>query len=282
VVPIAGAIDLLPTLAALADVPLTPEKSLDGIDLSPWLLGGKAPPPDRVLYQHWAGKTSARSQRYRLDWQGRLYDVAADPGQRRDLAGQHATVTEELVGGVEQWRRRFLGELPEVDDRPVPVGHVDRPTAMLPAQDGFPKGGVTRSAKAPNCSYFTSWTSTEDRMAWQVEVLTGGRYEAVIEYTCPAGEEGSQIELALGDARWQGRIDIAYESPLRGQEHDRAPRVSESYVKDFRSLSLGVVALQSGRGTLELRATEIPGKQVGDIRSVTLKLQPESAGGFSR
>jgi hypothetical protein len=119
-------------------------------------------------------------------------------------------------------------------------------------------------------------------MAWQVEVLTGGRYEAVIEYTCPAGEEGSQIELALGDARWQGRIDIAYESPLRGQEHDRAPRVSESYVKDFRSLSLGVVALQSGRGTLELRATEIPGKQVGDIRSVTLKLQPESAGGFSR
>jgi len=273
VTPIAAAIDLLPTLAALAGIALEPEKPIDGLDLSPWLLGTETPAPDRVLIQHWAGKTSARSQRFRLDDQGRLYDMAAEPGQRQDVSAEHATVAKDLIQAVQRWRREVLAELPNHDNRPLPVGHAARPSATLPARDGTPHGGVTRSASAPNCSYFTRWTSTEDRMTWDVDVVAGGKYEAIIEYTCPTGDEGAAIELMLGTSRWQGHIEVAHDPPLRGHEHDRVPRAGESYVKDFRPLSLGVVELSPGHGTLELRATDIPGKQVADIRSVTLSLQ---------
>jgi hypothetical protein len=43
-------------------------------------------------------------------------------------------------------------------------------------------------------------------------------------------------------------------------------------MKDFRPLKLGTVRFQKGRGLLTLRALEIPGKSVMDVRRVTLTL----------
>ena len=69
-----------------------------------------------------------------------------------------------------------------------------------------------------------------------------------------------------------GRIQ-AHDPPLQGAEHDRVPRQGESYVKDFKPLPLGVLTLEKGRGPLTLRAVHIPGKQVMDVRAVTVTLQ---------
>jgi hypothetical protein len=44
-------------------------------------------------------------------------------------------------------------------------------------------------------------------------------------------------------------------------------------MKDFRPLRLGVIRLPAGRGALVLRALEIPGRSVMDVRRVTLTLQ---------
>ena len=44
-------------------------------------------------------------------------------------------------------------------------------------KDGIPYGGVTRSASAPNCSYFVHWTSLEDQMTWHIDVNTSGDYD---------------------------------------------------------------------------------------------------------
>ena len=57
-----------------------------------------------------------------------------------------------------------------------------------------------------------------------------------------------------------------------GEKDDRVPR-GESYVKDFRPLRLGAIALSKGRGKLSLRAVEIAGKQVADVRYVALTLR---------
>lgn len=51
------------------------------------------------------------------------------------------------------------------------------------------------------------------------------------------------------------------------------PRRGESYVKDFRPLSLGVVELTAGKGTLALRATKVAGSRVADLRAIELILQ---------
>ncbi|MFM7057590.1 MAG: sulfatase-like hydrolase/transferase, partial [Planctomycetota bacterium] len=78
--PIAGAIDLLPTLTALAGISQAGQLPLDGHDLSSLCLGRTDSHPDRTLFTHWAGRISARTQQFRLDAEGRLYDLLADPG----------------------------------------------------------------------------------------------------------------------------------------------------------------------------------------------------------
>jgi hypothetical protein len=270
--PVTAAVDLAPTLLDLAGVPRAGAKPFDGVSLAPWLLGGTAPPPDRVLFQYWAGKVSARDQRFRRDAAGKLFDMPADPTQERDVTAAHPVAAKRLADAVATWKRDVLGELPKADDRPFPVGYAAFPRTVLPARDGVPAGGVKRSAPAPNCSFFTRWTTPDDRMTWAVEVATAGRYEAIVRYTCPKADVGAAVELSFGGAKWQGVVTEPHDPPLRGAEHDRVPRAGESYVKDFRPLSLGVVDLTAGRGTLTLRATRVPGSQVADVRAVELTL----------
>ncbi len=268
---IAGAIDLLPTLAELARVPLSEHKPLDGVSLKPLLTRASADWPDRMIFSHWARKVSVRTDRYRLDHQGRLYDMVTDPGQNRDIAEDEKAVAARLSRAVEAWRQEMLPGLAK-DDRPFTVGYPEFPVTFLPARDGVGRGKVKRSAGAPNCSFFTRWTSVEDRITWDIEVATGGRYEAVVHYTCPPSDLGATIELAFGDSRLQAGVTEAHDPPLRGAEHDRVPRDSESYVKDFKPLRLGTMQLEKGRGLLTLRALEVPGKQVMDVRCITLTL----------
>src|SRR5262249_15268477 len=143
----------------------------------------------------------------------------------------------------------------------------------LPARDGVPHGHVRRSAKAPNCSFFTDWTSPDDRITWDLDVATAGRYEVVVYYTCAREDVGSRIEVSFKGSRLAGVVAEAHDPPLRGAEHDRVPRQGESYVKDFKPLRLGVLSLEPGRGFLTLRALHVPGKHVMDVRGVALTLQ---------
>ena len=67
----------------------------------------------------------------------------------------------------------------------------------------------------------------------------------------------------------RGKIIEAHDPPLRGDENDRVKR-QESYVKDFKPMSLGTIHLEKGKGTLTLQATEISGKQVMEFRLLML------------
>jgi hypothetical protein len=44
-------------------------------------------------------------------------------------------------------------------------------------------------------------------------------------------------------------------------------------MKEFRPLKLGTIHLEKGRGLLSLRALEVPGKSVMDMRLLTLTLK---------
>ena len=242
---------------------------------------GEAPAswPERRLWAHWDGRTSVRTSGYRLDHEGRLYDMVADPGQTRDVAGAQPGVAGQLEDAVAAWRAEMFGEGPvagaggAVDPRPIPVGYREFPVTMLPARDGEPRGGVRRSAAAPNSSYFVSWTTLEDRMVWELDVHTGGEYEVVLDYTCPMDDAGATIEVSLGTSRLSGKVSPGWDPPLYANQ-DTLPRPpGESRMKEFRPLRLGVMRLPAGRGALVLRALEIPGRSVMDVRRVTLTLQ---------
>jgi len=268
---IAGAIDLLPTLTSMAGIPRVGSKPLDGMDLKPLLLGSVNSWPDRMIFVHQGAQDSVRTEQYRLDAKGALYDMIADPGQTKDVSKDVPEVAARLSQALAAWKKEVLPGIAK-DDRPFPVGYREFPTTPLPARDGVASGAVRRSAPAPNCSYFTNWQSTEDKITWDIAVAASGDYEAVVYYTCPKEDVGSSVELSFGGATIQAKLSEAFDPPMI-DTMDRVPRKGESYMKDFRPLSLGVFRLQKGRGLLTLRALEMPGKQVMDVRAVTLTLR---------
>jgi arylsulfatase A-like enzyme len=268
---IAGAIDLLPTLAALAGVARVGDKPLDGRDLSPLLLGKAGDWPERMIFSHQNGAVSARSQRYRFDSRGALFDMVADPGQTKDLAAQRPEVAAKFAETVAVWRDETLPK--SKDDRPYPVGYPEFPRTPLPARDGIPHGGVNRSAGAPNCSYFVNWTRLDDKITWDIAVHTSGTYDVQILYTCPVPDAASTIELEFGGSRLAGKVLPGWDPPLYTNQDTVARPPGESQMKEFRTLSLGAMRLGKGRGLLTLRALNIPGKSVMDVRQVNLTLR---------
>jgi hypothetical protein len=198
--------------------------------------------------------------------------MLADPEQTRDISAQKPEMASQLAEAAARWKEELLPGLRD-DKRPFPVGHREFPVTQLPARDGVPHGNVRRSARAPNCSYFTNWKSADDRITWDIEVATPGRYEAVVYYTCAAKDVGSKVELAFQQSRLEAKVSEAHDPPLYGDNHDLASRGSESLVKDFKPLSLGTIELPRGRGELALRTLDVAGEQVMDVRLILLTLK---------
>ncbi len=270
VLPICSARDLLPTLADLCGVPLSGKKPLDGISLKPLLLGKTKGWKERTLINHWKDRTSVRTERYRLDYHGKLYDMLEDPGQYKainDKAPEAAAALKEIAA---KWRAEMLVDYgKEFDDRPFVIGYPGAKISQIPARDGVNQGGIKRSNKFPNDSYFTNWTSLEDSIDWHCEVGQTGNYRVELFYTCPRADIGSTIELSFNDSRLTGKVRLPHDPPEEGMLEDRVPRM-ESYTKDFKRITLGEVRLEKGKGTMRLRALEIPGSQVMDFRLMLL------------
>jgi arylsulfatase A-like enzyme len=258
---ICAAIDLLPTLTQLAGVPtLENSHPLDGVSLEPLLMRSVGSIPERMIFSHWNGKVSVRTQHFRLDDRGQLFDMVNDPGQYKPVNQRQPALALELQTHVDQWKTELLTGLKD-DQRPFPIGHPDFPLTQLPARDGGARGHIQRSNKAPNCSYFTNWNNTYDTMVWPVEVLESGDFEVEMYYTCPESLVGAEVELTLGESQLRATIDTANDPPPLGAEHDRVPRDTESFVKDFKPLKLGVIHLDKGLGELTLRANHLPSKR---------------------
>lgn len=289
VLPIAGAVDLAPTLHALAGVTRIGNRPLDGRNLAPLLAkGSDADWAPRHLFQTWGTAISVRTETHRLDNVGNLFDMVADPGQTTPIQAKQPALAQELRTEVAAWRKEMGIAIPAaakakgknvggpgnaVDPRPISVGYREFPITMLPARDGEPRGEMRRSAKAPNSSYFVNWTKATDAAVWNVEVVTAGTYIVTLDYACAADAVGTPLELTFEGTLLKGKIDTTWDSPLK-PEQDTIPRPDgESVMRDFRTMILGEVRLEQGKGELRLRAPEVRGKYVMELRRVTLTLK---------
>lgn len=263
---IADAIDILPTLTDLVGIKRAEPKPIDGLSLKPLIMKSDGDWPDRVIYSTFRGKTSLRTPRYRLSDKNELFDMIVDPSQDVDVASREKERHAELVALKNDW---FSSVQPKPGKRPFVVGYPGSPYTQLPARDGESSGGIKRSSIHPNCSYFLNWNSPEDRITWNVDVATAGKYRVDLRYACPESDLGSELELIFKKSRVSGKITVAHDPPLIGKEDDRSPR-TESYVKDFKPMTLGTIELEKGMGTLSLRALNIPGKQAMELRLLRL------------
>jgi arylsulfatase A-like enzyme len=269
---IAGSIDLMPTLIDLCGIRASSGLPMDGVSLKPLLLETKQAWTERLYVNHFKGKTSVRSQRFRLGFQGGLFDMHEDPGQRVDVRQTHPQVYQELKAAQQEFDQTVVAELPRGnDDRPFPIGHAELTFTQLPARDAIATGEIQRSNRAPNCSYYTNWINTDDTISWDAEVLIEGDYRAEVYYTCPQEELGSLVELRFGDQAISKQVTVANDPPSVGVTFDRARRKSESFVKDFKPMNLGVIHLKVGRNPLVLTALEKPGNQVMEMRLLMLR-----------
>jgi len=266
---IAGAIDLLPTLADLAGIPTGCEKALDGVSLKPLLLHENPPWPDRMIFSHWANRVSVRTQQFRLDYTGKLYDMTKDLRQEQDVTAQYPETAAKMKKAVQDWRENVLAGYDD-DHRPFIIGHPDCTWTQIPARDAVAHGRIERSNRFPNCSYYTNWVNKEDYISLDAELPASGVFNVQIYYACPKEDIGSTIELSFNGSSIRGAVSKPHDPPLRGAEHDRFER-TESYVKDFKPLNLGNLRLEKGRGELVLHALDIPGSQVMEFRMMVLE-----------
>ena len=267
---IAGAIDLLPTLTDLAGVDYSAVNTMDGISLKELLIDEPVDLEDRFLFSHWRGKISVRSQQHRLDHQGALFDMENDRGQATDISALFPNVKQEMLDARQWFEDEVLAEIPEEDQRTYPLGHADSKITQIPARDGVACGNIVRSNRFPNCSFFTNWISTQDKITWDVEVIEPGDYQVILYYSCPQGDEGATFNLSHGNNQLTASIEEAHHPPLTGMENDRVERM-ESYVKNFKPLDLGTMHLDAGLDQLTMQATDIPGESVMEVRLLLFK-----------
>lgn len=267
---ICSAMDLMPTLAELADVEVVSAKPIDGMSLVPILLDKKLSWPERTLVHYWKDKVSIRTQEFRLDYEGRLYDMNDDEGQQVEVNDSRPEVATALQGKANEFRQEMLSAHGKLfDKRPFVIGYGGTSLTQVPARDGVGHGNIKRSNRFPNDSFFEDWTSVDDFISWECEVGASGLYRAEIFYSCPKEDVGSTVELVFGNSVLIGEITVPHDPPLTGMENDRFKR-TESYVKDFKRMTLGEIQLEEGEGTLMLRAKKIPGDTVMDFRLLLL------------
>lgn len=268
IAPITSVTDLLPTLAELCNVPIVGTKPLDGRSLAPLLQAdGVSDWPDRFIVNQWRGKISIRNQRFRLGSSGALYDIVADPGQRKDVKTNHPEIVREMKAVADRYSKEVAGY--DQDERPFLIGHEEYKYTQIPARDAIASGRIERSNRYPNCSFFRNWTSTEETIHWDARVAATGQYQVALQYACSEENVGSEVELSFGNSSLRFKISEAHNPPLRGQENDRVER-AESYVKDFKTIDVGTIHLEEGDGQLILKPVSVAGDEIMEFRLLHL------------
>ena len=265
---ISGAIDLLPTLAELAGIDYNTRHPIDGRSLRPLIENPDSDWEERNLLSIKNDQVSIRTQRFRLDHNGALFDIENDRGQSSDVSGNHPELASQLRALAEAHKAEMTEAFETNRGRPFTVGYAASTT--LPARDGTEHGEIKRSVRSPNNSFFTNWTRTEDAITWQTDVVEPGDYDVTVFYTCQAGNEGAQIRLTSGRASTKvATVSKAFDPPFYDKSIERMEE-SHYWVKEFMPLSLGILSLRSGEQTLKLEAPKIPGTAAIDVHSIRI------------
>lgn len=138
--------DWLPTFAALGGAAL-PERKMDGLDISPLLLGKSgAQGHDVFYYYHGFNLQAVRSGPWKLHLQkGDLYHLDSDIGEAKDLSSEQPEQVGKLRALAEAMRSD-LGDKSADAPGVRPLGRVSNPQPMIHS-DGHVRSGMDGVAK---------------------------------------------------------------------------------------------------------------------------------------
>ncbi len=176
-------IDVLPTLIDLCDLPAPAGVTFDGRSIRPLLYGqatlANGSWPDRMLItdsqrvlhpRKWK-QSAVMTSRWRLVDRTQLYDMVADPSQKKDVAAQHSDVVARLQQFYEAWWQEL--EPTFAHDCPIFLGHpAENPTTLTchdwlaPKMTPWNHAAIRGALSGPNSTG-----------PWRVNIVADGQYE---------------------------------------------------------------------------------------------------------
>src|SRR5262249_43377238 len=140
------AVDLYPTIAALAGASTSKCKPLDGIDVWSVIAEGRPSPRTEIVYNVEPFRGAIRQGDWKLIWRTMLpssvdlYDLAQDPSEQHNLAAEHPDRVAAMKERLEMLSREAAKPLFLVDQSKVVMKNM-KGEPVLPTDEGFGDGG---------------------------------------------------------------------------------------------------------------------------------------------
>ena len=185
----AAHIDVLPTILDLCGVARPDGRPrFDGRSLAPLLRGDASGWTDRTLFTQWHRgdepelfrDCAARTQRYKLVNGTELYDLTADPAEKKDIAATQPEVAARLRRETEAWFKDVSSTRGYAPPR-IHVGTPQEPVTVLTRQDW----------RGPKASWDASGLGH-----WELQVTRQARYD--VRLRMPALAAAGQATLRIG------------------------------------------------------------------------------------
>ena len=126
-------------------------------------------------------------------WQ--LYDLQADPGETKNIAGQHPAEVRRLRKAFTDWFSEVTAGQ-TYRPVPIPVGHDMRPVELQPSWATCTGPHINYTFDGYDWDTIDSWKTQGEQAVWQLEVAQAGRYAVTLRYGCAPLEAGGTLLLS--------------------------------------------------------------------------------------
>ena len=181
------AIDFVPTLLEVCEVPNTAKVKFDGLSLKD-LIDPKTNTewPDRFIItdsqrvvdpKKWR-QSAVMSQQYRLINGKELYDIKADPGQKKNIAKDNAEQVAKMRAFYDAWWAELKPTFSQTTE--IYLGHESDPVSTLTCHDWLNTGPPWNQGhirRGDSYDKKKALTQKQHKGHWAVKVITAGTYE---------------------------------------------------------------------------------------------------------
>ena len=231
-------IDVMPTLIDLCGLTGPQGVNFDGASLVPLLKGESINWPDRNLLVHsqriehpekWR-KSAVMTDRWRLVNGKELYDIKADPAQKKNIADANTKVVEKLRESYEQWWKDLSSQFDKYCE--IILGSDKQNPTRLMSHDWH--------SRNPAWSQGAVRAGSKSNGFWAVEVERDGTYEISLR------RWAKEVDAPITASIDKGKAISATKARLKiGDVDETKPIEAGAHEVTFR------VKLKAGKGRLE-------------------------------